>query len=87
MKYKSAVTCKSAGRQKIIEKILSWGDWVAQLTEHPTLNLSSGLDLRVVSLGPMLGSTLGMEPILKKKSYKIVILSEKKIEVLTGLQS
>ena len=36
--------------------------WVAQLVESPTLDLSSGLDLRVMDSGPMLGSVLGVEP-------------------------
>ena len=36
---------------------------MAQLVGHPTLNLGSGLDFRVVSSGPM----LGVEPTLKKK--------------------
>ena len=36
---------------------------------HLTLDLSSGLDLRVVSSSPDLGSTLGMETTLKKKSF------------------
>lgn len=39
------------------------GAWVAQSAKHPTLDLSSALDLRVVSWSPALGSTLGMEPI------------------------
>ena len=29
--------------------------WVAQSVKHPTLDLSSGLDLRVVSSSPTLG--------------------------------
>ena len=33
------------------------------------LDLSSGLDLRVMSSSPMLGSTLGMRPTLKTKKY------------------
>ena len=37
------------------------------LVKHLTLDFSSGLDLRVVSSGPILGSTLGMEPVEKKK--------------------
>jgi len=40
---------------------------VAQLVEHLTLDLSSGLDLRIVSSSPALGSMLGLEPTLKKK--------------------
>ena len=45
----------------------SGGALVAQLVEHLTLVLSQGLDLRVVSSSPLLGSTLGVEPTLKKK--------------------
>ena len=41
-----------------------------QVSQHLTLDLSSGLDFRVVSSSPMLGSTLGMEPTLKKKKRK-----------------
>jgi len=44
-----------------------WGTWVAQSVKHPTLDLSSGLDLRVMSSSPTLGSMLGVEPTLKKK--------------------
>jgi len=36
---------------------------VAQSVKHLTLDLSSGLDLRVVSSSSSLGSALGMEPI------------------------
>ena len=39
-----------------------WGTWVARLVEHLTLDLSSGLDLRVGSSGPSLGSALGVKP-------------------------
>jgi len=35
---------------------------VVQWVKHPTLALSSGLDLRVVSSSPVLGSMLGVEP-------------------------
>ena len=38
------------------------GAWVAQSVKHRTLDLSSGLALRVVSSSPTLGSMLGMEP-------------------------
>ena len=40
-----------------------WGTWGggAQLVEHPTLNLSSGHDLRVLSSSPELGSKMGVE--------------------------
>jgi len=44
-----------------------WGAWVAQSVKHLTLDLSSGLDLWVMSSNPVLGSTLGVEPTLKKK--------------------
>ena len=37
------------------------------VVKHLTLDLSSGLDLRVVSSSPALGYMLGMEPNLKKK--------------------
>ena len=40
------------------------GAWVAQSVKCRTLDLSSDLDLRVVSSSPRLGSTLGMEPTL-----------------------
>ena len=40
---------------------------MAQVVKHPTLDLSAGLDLRVVRLSPVLGTTLGMELTLKKK--------------------
>ena len=39
-----------------------WGTWVAQSVKDLILDLSSGLDLRVLSSSPTLGSTLGMEP-------------------------
>ena len=38
----------------------------AQSVERPTLDLSTGLDLGVVTLGPVLGSVLGVEPTFKK---------------------
>ena len=38
------------------------GTWLAHSVEHLTLDLSSGLDLRVVSSSPILGSTLGTKP-------------------------
>ena len=52
----------------IIEFGSPGGAGVAQLVRCGTLmNLSSGLDLRVLSSSPVLGSTLGVEPIKKKK--------------------
>jgi len=43
---------------------------VAQSVERPTPDLSSGLDLRVLSSDPSLGSVLGVEPTLKKQKTK-----------------
>ena len=44
----------------------SWGAWAARSVECPALDLSSGLDLRVVSSSPVLSSAfssgLGMKP-------------------------
>ena len=42
---------------------------MAQSVEHATLDLSSGLDLQTVSLGPTLGSTLSVEPTLKTNKH------------------
>ena len=44
---------------KILEK---WGATVAQLVKYLTLDISLGLDLRDVSLGPTLGPALSVEP-------------------------
>ena len=44
--------------------IVNSGIWVTQLIKGPTLGLSSGLDLRVVSSSPVLASMLGVEPTL-----------------------
>ena len=38
-----------------------WGAWVSQLVKCPTLDLSSGLDLSVMSSSPTLGSMLDAE--------------------------
>jgi len=46
----------------ILNILSSWGTWVAQSVKYLTLDLSSGLDLTVVSLSPTLGSMLGVEP-------------------------
>lgn len=46
------------------------GAFVPQLVEHLTPDFSSGHDLRVVSSSPAPGSTLGVEPTLKKKRKK-----------------
>ena len=42
------------------------GAWVAQPLKHPTLDLSSGLDLGVVNSSPAWGSAPGVKPTLKK---------------------
>ena len=44
------------------------------LGETPTLNLSSGLDLRVVHPSPKLGSMLGTKTTRKKKVYTLLLL-------------
>ena len=52
-------------------KVKIQGTWVAQSVKHLTLDLSSGLDLRVLSSSPTLGSMLGVEPTFKKKKLKM----------------
>ena len=47
-----------------------WGTWVAPSVKRLTLDLSSGLDLRIMSSSPELGSMPAMEPTLKKKKKK-----------------
>ena len=47
---------------KFLKNEMDQGTWVAQLVEHPTLDLSSGLSLSVMSSSPMLGFVLGMKP-------------------------
>ena len=49
------------------KEAITWGAWMAQWGTHPTLDLSSGLDLRVVSSSPVGGSALGATPTLKRK--------------------
>ena len=44
--------------------------WLAESVKCLTLDLSSGLDLRVVSSSPILGSALGMKPTLKQNQKK-----------------
>lgn len=46
--------------------------WVKQLT----LELSSGLDFRVVGSGPALGSALGVQPTLEIKQYGTLTLEQ-----------
>lgn len=37
-----------------------WGAWMAESVKCPTLDFSSGLHLRVMSVSPLLGSILGV---------------------------
>ena len=46
------------------------GTWVAQSVKHLTLDLSVGLDLRVMSSSPMLSSNAGRGAYLKKKKNR-----------------
>ena len=62
--------------KKIFFKDFSGGAWVAQSIKHPTLDLNSGLDLRVVSSGPELGSMPSMEPTLKAKRLFLMLYLE-----------
>ena len=50
-----------------LKNCFSWG---APLVKHPTLDLSSGLDLRDLSSSPALGSTLGMKLTSKQNKAK-----------------
>ena len=54
-------------RRDMLKYSNNWGTWVAQPVKDRLLDLSSGLDLRVVSSSPALGSTLGAEPTQKKE--------------------
>ena len=40
---------------------VAWVPWMAQLVTYLTLDISAGLDLRVVSSSPTLGSMLDVE--------------------------
>lgn len=46
-----------------VKNLLYQDAWGAQSLEHPTLGLSSGLDVRAMSSSPALGSTPGVEPV------------------------
>ena len=50
---------------------------MAQSVEHLTLDLSSGLDLSVMSSSPALGSILGMKPNGGKKNLKKKVKKQK----------
>ena len=45
----------------MLSKAQSWDDWVAQLVKCLILDLSSGLDLMVMSSSPTLGFVLGVK--------------------------
>ena len=47
---------------------------MAQLAKRLTLDLSSGLNLRIVNSSLASGSTLGMEPIKKKSKGAYIVL-------------
>ena len=51
---------------------------MAQSVKHLTLDLSSGLDLRVLSSSPTLGSVVGVKPTSnkqKKKEVRLIVLN------------
>ena len=58
---------------------------MAQSVKHPTLDLSVGLELRVMSSSPVLGSTLSVKP-TKTKKLKIK-LSYDPVIPLMGIYS
>ena len=54
-----AIVCYQVTEEILTEKeILSGGAWVAQVVQHPTLDLGSGDDPRGVGSSPMSGSVL-----------------------------
>ena len=59
---------------RVFLRNLKRGTWVAQSVGRPTLDVSSGLDFKVVSLSHALGSTLSVEPALKEKKKKDLVL-------------
>ena len=56
-----------------LQKSKLWGSWVAQLVECPILGFSSGHDLRVVRLSPVLVSVLsgGMLEVLSLSLHSV----------------
>ena len=67
------------GRGPLREKSILEGCLVAQSVKCPTLDLGSGLNLRVMSSSPVLSSMLGMMPALKEKVQLTRILQLKKV--------
>ena len=70
-----AYICRGAMSGKSIVNMIFWGTWVAQLVKRLTHGFSSGHDLRVVRLSPVLGSTITGEsawdslPLLLPRPY------------------
>lgn len=69
---------------------------MAQSVKQPTLDLSSGLELRVMSSRPTLGSVLGVKPTKKKNqtnknkiqtSIQSIVLEHKSIQGSEHLMS
>ena len=52
---------------------------MAQSVKHPTLDLRSGVDLRVVSSSSVLDSTLGLEPTHKQTNKRMFLVELLKI--------
>lgn len=62
-----AIKVKKLEKHSVSDSILKFllsvkGAWVAQVVKYPTLEIGSGLELRAVSSGCVLDSTLGVEP-------------------------
>ena len=57
---------------RFLNVVNSWSTWVAQSVEPLSLDLSSGLDLRIMSSSPMLASALDMEPTFKNCKKKVL---------------
>jgi len=60
---------------------------VAQPVKHPTLDFSLGLDLGVVGSSPVLGSTLSVEPTLKKIRSRYFHLSYMPVFLTSSLSA
>ena len=60
--FKELMFVNCFAETKCFKKCQEWGAWVAPLVRRLTLDLISGLDLRVVSSSPALGSTLDTKP-------------------------
>lgn len=57
-----AVTFQSIAFTLCKHNARGWGACVSQSVKHLTLDLGTGLDLRVMSSSPMMGSMLGVQP-------------------------